>query len=178
MYVGRLEANKRVDWLLRVLASLRPYRPDLVLHLVGDGPLRAQLEATCRAQRLEQQVVFEGALPPSEVAAALRRADLFVLPSAYESFGTAALEAMAAGLPVVASDLPALHEATGGHAILLPPDDLDGWVGAILDLLADPGQRATLAAEGRGWAAAFTWDAILDRFEPFVFEAAGARATR
>jgi glycosyltransferase involved in cell wall biosynthesis len=164
IYVGRLEPNKRVDWLLDVVQALPV--PSLSLHVIGDGPLRPQLEAAVARRHLP--VTFHSSLPPNQVATQLRQADVFVFPSAYESFGTAALEGLAVGLPVVASDLPALREATGGHADLLAPDDLAGWVEVIQRLLADPSGRAARAEAGRAWAAGFTWDQVVDRFETLL----------
>ena len=175
LYVGRLESNKRVHWLLEVLGCLLPRFPNLRLYVVGDGPTRSALQAAVEARGLAPNVAFTGALAPVQVEAQLRRADVFVFPSAYESFGTVALEALAAGLPVVASDLPALREATGGHATLVPMADLDGWVAAVAELLSDPRLRAARAEAGRRWAAAFTWDRVLDRFQAVVEEAIQAR---
>jgi glycosyltransferase involved in cell wall biosynthesis len=174
LYVGRLEPNKRVDWLLGVVQALLPGWPGLSLRLVGDGPARAALARDVHAAGLQGHVSFAGALVREQVNAELRQADVFVFPSAYESFGTVALEALAAGLPVVASDLPAVREATGGHASLVPLDDLHAWVEAIRPLLSDPGLRATRAEAGRRWAARCTWDHVVDRFEAFVRAAAQA----
>jgi glycosyltransferase involved in cell wall biosynthesis len=172
LYVGRLEPNKRVEWLLPLVARLLPRYPQLTLRLVGEGPVRASLEHAISTAGLQQHVVLFGALAPEQVHAELRQADVFVFPSAYESFGTAALEALAAGLPVVASDLPALREATGGRASLVALDDLEAWQTAIADLLSDPGSRAERADAGRRWAADFTWDRIVDQFERVVAQVA------
>src|SRR5207253_10560972 len=97
LYVGRLEANKRVGWLLPLVDALLPRCPDLTLRLVGDGPMRADLERAVLQRGLGQQVVFVGGLARGQVEAELRQADVFVFPSAYESFGTAVLEALAVG---------------------------------------------------------------------------------
>jgi glycosyltransferase involved in cell wall biosynthesis len=172
LYVGRLEPNKRVDWLLRVLSRLAPHMPELSLRLVGDGPSRTSLQHAVSAAGLQPHVVFVGGVPPERVHVELRQADVFVFPSGYESFGTAVLEALAAGLPVVASDLPALREATGGHARLLALDDLDAWEEAIASLLREPGLRAERAEAGRRWASGFTWECVVDQFERVVAQVA------
>ena len=190
LYVGRLEPNKRVEWLLHVLARLNntgpvDARPDDTCHfeagldltlptlrLIGDGPSRASCSMLARELGLASRVELLGAVPPDGVTAELRQADVFVFPSAYESFGIAALEALAVGLPVVASDLDALREATGGHAVLVPVDDLSAWCDALRRLLSDPAFRETQSAAGRAWAAQFTWDRVVDRFEPHVLAAA------
>jgi glycosyltransferase involved in cell wall biosynthesis len=168
LYVGRLEPNKRVGWLLPLLDGLLPRCPDLTLRLVGDGPMRADLERTVLRRGLSRHVVFVGAQTRAEVEVELRQADVFVFPSGYESFGTAVLEALAVGLPVVATDLPALREATGGHATLLPADDLPAWLDAVGRLLADGALRGAAADAGRAWAVQHTWEHAVDRFEPFV----------
>lgn len=160
VYVGRLEPNKRVDWLLEVL----PRVPEATLRLIGDGPARGAIWSAAAARGLTERVEVVGPLPPVGVIAELRQADVFVFPSAYESFGTAALEALAVGLPVVATDLPALREATGGHADLVPADDLGAWVAAVARLLDDPALRAERAEAGRAWAAGFTWERVVDTF--------------
>jgi glycosyltransferase involved in cell wall biosynthesis len=172
LYVGRLERNKRIDFLLRVLQRVLPEFPALSLRLVGEGPWRRGLEYAVQTAGLQAHVSFAGALTREQVNAELRQADVFVFPSAYESFGTAALEALAAGLPVVASDLPALREATGGQASLVAPDDLDAWQRAIASLLIDADLRAERVEAGRRWATRFTWDHILDQFERVLAQVA------
>jgi glycosyltransferase involved in cell wall biosynthesis len=176
LYVGRLEDHqKRVTALLPILEALVPRFPALTLRLAGDGPTRSRLERAAGELGLADRVIFRGALTAAEVHQELRQATLLVLPSSYESFGIVALEAMAAGVPVVASELPALREATGGHAYLLPADDTALWAQTIGRLLEDDPERRATAARGRAWAAQFTWDRIVDRFEQFAYQAAGRR---
>jgi glycosyltransferase involved in cell wall biosynthesis len=170
LYVGRLEPNKRVEWLLRVLREL----PDASLRLIGDGPSRPAIERLADDFALAHRVAVLGPLPRQSVVAEMREADVFVFPSAYESFGATALEALAVGLPVVATDLPALREATGAQAALVLPDDLSAWISTIRRLLDDGPYRRTVAEAGRAWAAQFTWDRIVDRFERHVLEASRA----
>jgi glycosyltransferase involved in cell wall biosynthesis len=163
LYVGRLEPNKRVERLLPLVSALE----GATLTVVGDGPCRAELLAAARAQGVSERVIFRGPLAPSAVADALRQADVFVFPSAYESFGAAVLEAMGAGLPIVATDLPALREATGGHALLVA-DDPATWVRCTREVLEDAERYARLSVEGRAWAADFTWERIVDRFDAYL----------
>jgi glycosyltransferase involved in cell wall biosynthesis len=175
LHVGRLEDNKRVAALLPIIEALARRFPALTLRLAGDGPERPRLEREVRELGLAGRLIFRGALTAAEVRQELRQATLLLLPSSYESFGIVALEAMAAGVPVVASELPALREATGGHAYLLPPEDNALWVRTIGRLLGDGSERRTTAARGRAWAARFTWDRVVDRFEQFAYQAAGRR---
>ena len=94
LYVGRLAAEKRVDWLRTVLANL----PGTHLAVVGDGPLRSELEKAFA----DLPVVFTGYLQGEDLACAYAAADVFAFPSANETFGNVVLEAMASGLPVIA----------------------------------------------------------------------------
>ncbi|HZQ06702.1 MAG TPA: glycosyltransferase family 4 protein [Anaerolineae bacterium] len=170
VYVGRLEPNKRVERLLPIVQTLTSEFPDLTLRLVGDGPSRMILEHEVQARGLLNTVHFCGAMSPTQVTEELRRADLFLFPSSYESFGVAVLEAMAAGAPVIASDLPALHEVTGGHAVLLP-DDTAAWMQAARELLGNDARRLASAHAGREWAAAFTWERKAVQLEEYLEQA-------
>lgn len=154
LYVGRLAPEKNLELLLDAFAELSARRPEVGLALIGDGPARAALEARARGA-----VAFCGTLTGDALAEAYASADLFVFPSRTDTFGNAVLEAMASGLPVVAS-------ADGGPAEQLR-DGIDGWIvdggsvaawsGALERLAADPvgrrgaGRSARAAAEGRGW---------------------------
>ena len=86
------------------------------------------------------------------------RCDLLLLTSDREGYGLPVLEAFAAGKPVVASDIPALRESSGGLARVVPPDSLHDWVAAIEDVLRTGDPTGALAAERRAHAAARTWD--------------------
>ena len=170
--VGRLEPNKRLDRLLPLVAGLTADFPSVTLRIVGEGPARPSLERAIRDCSLSDRVILVGALAPAQVYDELRQADLFLFPSASETFGLAALEALAAGVPVIASDLPALREATGGHADLLPPDDPITWQNTIRRLLTDRALRRTKGQAGHQWAAQATWDRVVERFETFLYQAA------
>ena len=176
IFVGRLEANKGIRELLAIVAALAEKTPGLELRLVGDGPLR--LEVAAEAQRLASRVriVVLGALPPDAVRQELRRADLFVYPSHYESFGIAVLEAMASGLPVVCSDLPALCEVTGGAACRLPAGDVPAWTAAISSLLNDPTERRRLSQLGRATAGGLTWSRSVEALEVHLQQAVALRS--
>jgi alpha-1,3-rhamnosyl/mannosyltransferase len=85
-------------------------------------------------------------------------ADLYALPSRHEGFGIPALEAMAQETPVLCSDIPALREVAGDAARFVSPDDIDGWVDALTDLLGDADARAALVAAGRARVANYSWE--------------------
>ena len=98
-----------------------------------------------------------GPVPEADLQALYAGATVFAFPSFHEGFGLPVLEAMAAGAPVVASDIPAIREVAGDAAVLVPPGDVQQWTGALEDLLASPSRRAELAEAGRRRAALFPW---------------------
>ena len=118
--VSRLTQQKGVDLAVQALASLPE---DTVLVVLGEGPERAALERLARELGVDRRVFLLGRLP--DVAAWLRRASVFVHPARWEGFGLAVLEAMLAGLPVVATNVSSLPELVvdGGTGLLVAPDD-------------------------------------------------------
>jgi glycosyltransferase involved in cell wall biosynthesis len=115
--VGRLIPEKGLDVLLAALPAILRTRP-VVLTVVGDGPERARLERGARGL----PVVFAGYMhAPSQIASFLRGLDVFVMPSRWEGLPNAVLEALACGVPVVATDVPGMAEAAAGNALLVPP---------------------------------------------------------
>jgi glycosyltransferase involved in cell wall biosynthesis len=104
---------------------------------------------------------FAGVSEP-DLATLYRSARALLYPSLVEGYGLPLLEAMAAGVPVIASDVPVFREVAGDAAMLVPPFDTSAWVSAIIDL-DDPGRRDALIAAGRRRAAAATWDRAADR---------------
>ena len=132
--VCRLEPQKGVDVAIRALAEV----PDAWLVVLGEGPERAELERVA-----SDRVYMPGRVP--DVAAWLRRADVLVHPVRWEGFGLAVLEAMLAGLPVVASNVSSLPELVGDAGLLVPPDDPTALAAALNRMLAEPagyGDRA------------------------------------
>jgi glycosyltransferase involved in cell wall biosynthesis len=127
--VCRLEQQKGVDVAVRALVRVREREPDAQLVVLGEGPERPRLEAL--AGELGVPVHLPGRVP--DVAAWLRRAEVLVHPVRWEGFGLAVLEAMLAGLPVVASRVSSLPElvADGESGVLVPPDDPDSLAAGI-----------------------------------------------
>jgi alpha-1,3-rhamnosyl/mannosyltransferase len=117
------------------------------------GALRRDL---AQAER-EGWLRYLGYVTPAELCALYRGATVVALPSLYEGFGLPALEAMAAGAPLLLSDLPVFHEVAGDAALYAPPGSPDLWRRRLGELLADPALRQELAARGRERAARFDW---------------------
>ena len=109
--IGRLDRQKGLDWLLETAAIWLPQLPRCDLLLVGQGPERRKLEAQCRGLGIGDRVHFAGWRP--DVAEILAASRLLVLPSAWEGMPNVVLEAMAAGLPVVATDVEGVRELLG-----------------------------------------------------------------
>ncbi|MQY12761.1 Glycogen synthase [Streptomyces sp. RB5] len=156
LFVGRLSAQKNVARLLDALSLVRePVR----LRIVGDGELREELAARVRRLDLGGVVEFSGALYGDELAAAYAAADAFVLPSDKEGMPLAALEAMAAALPVVATDVPGNAELLGDTGLLAGPEPA-ALAAAIDSLAADPGLRRRLARRSAAAAPGYSWEAV------------------
>ncbi len=145
--VGALEARKGHDVLLDALARLPD--PRLVVLVAGDGSQRNALQARAERHGLGARVRFLGRV--DDVAAVLAAADVAVMPSRQEGLGVAALEAMATGLPVIASRIGGLPEAVvdGETGCLVPPGDVAALAAAIAGLAADPERARRLGAAGQ-----------------------------
>jgi glycosyltransferase involved in cell wall biosynthesis/peptidoglycan/xylan/chitin deacetylase (PgdA/CDA1 family) len=147
--VARLSPEKGIDRLLDAFAGVLRARPDARLSIAGDGPSRPLLEAHARELNLGTAVEFLGFR--QEVAPVLADLDVFVLPSLTEGVPLALLEAMAAGLPAVATAVGGVPEVVedGSSGILVAPGDAPALERTVLGLLAAPEQRAALGANAR-----------------------------
>jgi N-acetyl-alpha-D-glucosaminyl L-malate synthase BshA len=165
IHVSNFRPVKRVPDVVAAFARLDAARPARLL-LVGDGPERARTAQQVRSLGLTGKVSFVGTL--GEVAEVLRHADLFLLASETESFGLAALEAAASGVPVVAYRVGGVPEvvADGETGVLVPPMDVAALAAAAQAILQDPQRHATMAAAARRRAVeSFGMAAALDRYE-------------
>jgi phosphatidyl-myo-inositol dimannoside synthase len=148
MTFGRLAALERYkgfDEVLEVLPTMLKRESSLVYLIVGDGEDRARLEGKARALGVENEVRFAGRIQENEKAAYYALADAYVMPSHGEGFGFVFLEAMASGLPTVASDADGSSDAVadGQLAAMVDPDDPQGLVEAAFKALAQPRQIPT-----------------------------------
>jgi len=149
IHISNLRPVKRAAVALDVFRAIRRGVRARFL-VVGDGPDRADVERRAVEYGLEDEVVFLG--EQDDPVALLSISDLFLLPSSQESFGLAALEAMACGVPVVASNVGGLPEIIqdGITGFACPPDDVDGMARRAVTLLTDPDLHARVAANAAG----------------------------
>ncbi|MEV5754571.1 glycosyltransferase [Actinoallomurus sp. NPDC052308] len=158
--VGNLIAYKGHRHLLDAVARLRSRGSACILVLVGDGPERPALED--QAARLGIDVRFLGVR--TDVGPLLARADVVALASLEEGMSNAVMEAMAAGRPVVATDVGGTGELLDGRGLLVPPADPEALADGLERLLGDPGLAADLAARARAWSRAhLSADAMVEQ---------------
>jgi glycosyltransferase involved in cell wall biosynthesis len=159
IYVGRLAPEKNVPLVLRAFTAVHAQRPDARLVVVGDGPMRRDLQAS------HPHVHFVGLQRGSELAAHYASADVFLFPSLSETFGNVTLEALASGLTVVAFDAAAAGELIrdGRNGLLAPSGDADAFVRAACDAVAR--DTTALRQRARQTALASDWEPLLHRFE-------------
>ena len=170
LYVGRLAPIKGLETLLDAMARLRASGTPVHLSIVGgdaDEPLNGHegaLRARLARLDLGGTVTFVGAQPQERLRAWYVAADATVLPSHYESFGMVALEAMACGIPVVASRVGGLQTTVrdGVTGLLVRESDPAALAGALDRLLGDPDLRFRLGREGVQWAARHRWPCIAE----------------
>lgn len=146
---ARLEKQKRPDWLISIFNELKTNFPNLYLVLVGTGSLEPALKEQTRRFGISDSVIFTGWQPAVEKI--LPAFDLALQLSRNEGFGTSTIEAMACGLPVVATDVPGTSDilASGEGGVLVPADDLKATVAACQKLLANKTLRKQLGQKGR-----------------------------
>ncbi len=172
VFVGRLTEQKRVGLALEALARLDP---EVRLTIVGDGPDRGYLERRAAELRLGDRVRFLGMIAPGAVGATLATADLFVFPAQAEGLGLSAMEALAAGVPVVACTdgggvLDVVSEPGAGRVVAPDPAAIASGIRAVL---ADPGARRAALAAGQAWQQRLAPEAVAARCEGWYREAIG-----
>jgi glycosyltransferase involved in cell wall biosynthesis len=158
VFVGRLDPLKDHSTLLHALA----HAPRIHLLLLGDGPLRNSVENLARELGVADRVTFMGFR--TDVPQILKACDIYVHSSIAEGFGIAACEAMAAGLPVIATDIPGLAELVKGTGMLTLPGDSEGLARALNELSDSAEKRARMSEASRLRARDFSIDRTVDGY--------------
>ncbi|HHH40601.1 MAG TPA: glycosyltransferase family 1 protein [Chloroflexi bacterium] len=178
LFVGRIEPLKGIDTLLWAISLVRRKRPDLVcgmcVPIIGGNPYRIEdndemvrLQALRKALEIEEVVTFLGAQDQDVLQYYYAAAEMVVMPSDYESFGMVALEAMACGTPVIASDVGGLSHLVrhGRTGYRVPARDPGALAEKIIRLLTDEGLRRRMGQRAACWAEGYAWPLIADRIE-------------
>jgi phosphatidylinositol alpha-mannosyltransferase len=174
LFVGRLEARKGIYYLLEAFGRVKRVLPQARLLIVGPHSAHEikRLERFTHSRELSD-VHFLGYLPEKELARCYRTAHVFCAPSlGSESFGMVLLEAMAAGLPIVASDI-AGYRTVVKHQVegyLVPPGNAEAIAQALLVLLRQPELRCSMGARGRATAARYAWDKVATEVLSFYID--------
>ena len=160
LVVSRLVPIKNVALAIDAMAEASTAQPNLAMLVVGDGPLRAELEARIAALGLSARVKLVGRIAHEELAVWYRSADVFVLPSEFDNSPNVALEAMASGVPVVATDVGGLREYVqpGTNGDLVPAGDAPALARAIARYARDRDLSSATRLRNREDAVArFSW---------------------
>jgi len=182
LFVGGIEPRKNLEHLVRAFAASDSGHLSLVL---AGGPVRWYPEATERLDAVIQllpesvrsRIVRTDYVSERDKLALLSGATVLAYPSIYEGFGFPVLEAFAAGVPVLTSNVSSLVEVAGEAAVLVDPADVDAIAAALSELVADEDLRAVLSAAGVARASRFTWEATARATAAVLREAASVTAS-
>jgi glycosyltransferase involved in cell wall biosynthesis len=162
LFVSTIEPRKNLPTLLEAYSLLRDHarvRPLPALAVVGrEGWLFEEVHSRIKELGLKDMVRLLGEVPGADLVALYQGARAFAMPSLYEGFGLPALEALACGVPVLASNAGSLPEVVGEAGVLLDPHDVDGWTDALERVLVDEIEAQRLRLAGPKQAASFSWE--------------------
>jgi len=166
LFVGRVyPRQKGIEHIVKALALLHPRRRVRLIVIGEDWGGVERLRSLARSLGVEDRIVFRGLLSRDEVVRAYASAEVFVLPSLFEPFGIVLLEAMAAGLPIVASKVGGIVDVVedGKTGLLVPPRNPEALADALERLLSNPTMLDEMGDEGRMRAPAYSWDQLSPR---------------
>jgi phosphatidylinositol alpha-mannosyltransferase len=165
LFVGRLEKRKGLGDLLRAYRAIRPRVPRSRLIIVGDGPLRGRVESYITRHRLPD-VVMAGFVPDSVKPRYYNSADIFCAPATgAESFGIVLLEALASGLPVVATEVPGYMSVLepGRDSVTVQPQNWRELAASLVILARDPDLRDRMSAYALQKVRRYSWDSVVSQ---------------
>lgn len=172
IFIGRLHPVKGVQYLIEAMAIVRQQMPDVKLVIVGDGVERARLEKLAERLNLNDCIQFTGQVPQESIPRLMHQADVFALSSLSESFGIVNLEAMAAGLPIVATNVGGIPDIVeeGVNGYLVNAKNPEEIAERVVILLQDDEMREEISANNREKAESYTWDKVTGTVEGIYFE--------
>lgn len=162
--VGRLTEQKGHRFLIKSVAGIA----DTFIAIAGDGPLKNELKDL--SEQYNINCIFLGAMPPGRIHAFLRTLDIFCFPSLWEGFGGALIEAMAVGLPIVASDIPPHREVIGEAGMFVTPGNTDELSRVLKMLIADPSLREEFGQKAKERADIFSIEKTIKAYEDLFEE--------
>jgi glycosyltransferase involved in cell wall biosynthesis len=173
LFVGRLNSRKNLISLARAFERMKaatrlPHR----LVIVGKEDFETA-KTLASLDDIRRDVVLTGYVPDADLPSLYRQADVFIYPSLFEGGGLPVLEAMAAGVPVVTSNVSSLPEIIGDAGLVVDPLDLDEMGRALIRTATDPGFREECRNKGRSRAELFSWDAAARKTLQIYEDAAG-----
>ena len=176
LYAGNIKPHKNVDRLIEAYSILRRRGVEHAQLVIAGEEISKypSLRRLVHRFQLHQHVRFFGFVPEATLAALYRLASVFVFPSLYEGFGLPPLEAMAAGAPVVTSNVSSLPEVVGDAALLIDPMDAGAIAEAMGRVLGDAQLRADLIARGHARVRTFSWDRSVARIREVYDEVGGS----
>lgn len=161
LYIGTINPRKNLVFLVNVFLQLARTHPDLQLVIAGKkGWYYDTLVATIHKHAMESRVILTDYISDTQKVALYTMATALVFPSLYEGFGLPIIEAMAAGLPVIASNRSSIPEVQGDAGLSLDPTDEAAWVTGINRLIANPHLQKKFSAAGASQSKKFSWDTI------------------
>ncbi len=174
--VGTAEPRKDLPGLVQAFSSVADRYTDVALVLAGPpGWGEDVLTAAVEASPARARIVRTGWLNELDLAALIARAAVLAYPSLYEGFGFPPLQAMQAGVPVVATTAGSLPEVLGDGALLVEPHDRDSLAAALAACLGDEALRGRLVTAGAAWSSRFSWERCGEGLEALYRDAASAR---
>ena len=167
IFVGTLRPVKGVKYLIKAMKIISPKNANTRLMLVGDGDERGNLEKLVKGLSLEEYVKFVGKVPNEKVPEYMAASDVFVLPSLSEGFPVTVLEAMASGVPIIATNVGGLPEIIkdGENGFLVEPKNPEKIAEKVLLILEDDGLRERISRNNKEKVKGYSWESVIERLE-------------
>jgi len=172
IFVGRLLPIKGLDYLMNAMKIIQNKNKNVFLTLVGDGYYRKSLEKMIKKLEIEKAVTFTGKIPNTEIPKYLSNSDVFVLPSLSEGFPNVVLEAMAAGLPIVASNIGGLSELikNNENGYLVETKNPEQLADGLLKILQNPEIKTKMSQNNLKKAKNYSWESVVFDLEKIYLD--------